>query len=76
MGGFAGVRPLVSQGKGAKTKKLIREHEVEVDRESGLISVLGGKWTTYRAMAEDAVNAVQQQLGLAGGQAASRATAT
>ena len=66
-GGFAGVRPLVSQGKGAKTKKLIREHEVEVDRESGLISVLGGKWTTYRAMAEDAVNAVQQQLRVPGG---------
>jgi len=64
VGGFAGVRPLVSQGKGAGTKKLIREHEVEVDRESGLISVLGGKWTTYRAMAEDAINAVQQQLGL------------
>ncbi len=64
VGGFAGVRPLVSQGKGGKTKKLIREHEVEVDRESGLISVLGGKWTTYRAMAEDAVNAVQQQLGV------------
>ena len=64
VGGFAGVRPLVSQGRGAKTKKLIREHEVEVDRQSGLISVLGGKWTTYRAMAEDAVNAVQQQLGL------------
>jgi len=64
VGGFAGVRPLVSQGRGARTKKLIREHEVEVDRESGLISVLGGKWTTYRAMAEDAVNVVQQQLGL------------
>ena len=64
VGGFAGVRPLVSQGQGAKTKKLIREHEVEVDRQSGLISVLGGKWTTYRAMAEDAVNAVQQQLGV------------
>ena len=61
--GFAGVRPLVSSGKPGKTKKLIREHEVEVDRESRLISVMGGKWTTYRAMAEDAVNAVQQQLG-------------
>jgi glycerol-3-phosphate dehydrogenase len=57
VGGFAGVRPLVSSGKPGKTKKLIREHEVEVDRESGLISVMGGK-------AEDAVNAVQQQLGL------------
>ena len=31
VGGFAGVRPLVRQGKGAKTKKLIREHEVEVE---------------------------------------------
>ena len=67
VGGFAGVRPLVSSGKAGKTKKLIREHEVEVDRESGLISVLGGKWTTYRAMAEDAINAVQQQLGLSVG---------
>ena len=74
VGGFAGVRPLVSQGKAGKTKKLIREHEVEVDRESGLISVLGGKWTTYRAMAEDAINAVQQQLGLASGLDASRAS--
>jgi glycerol-3-phosphate dehydrogenase len=64
VGGFAGVRPLVSSGKKGKTKKLIREHEIEIDRESGLISVLGGKWTTYRAMAEDAINAVQQQLGL------------
>jgi glycerol-3-phosphate dehydrogenase len=64
VGGFAGVRPLVSSGKAGKTKKLIREHEVEIDRESGLISVLGGKWTTYRAMAEDAIDAVQQQLGL------------
>jgi glycerol-3-phosphate dehydrogenase len=64
VGGFAGVRPLVSQGAGAKTKKLIREHEVEIDHTCGLISVLGGKWTTYRAMAEDAVNAVQQHLGL------------
>jgi len=64
VGGFAGVRPLVRAGKVGKTKKLIREHEVEVDRASGLVSVLGGKWTTYRAMAEDAINAVQQQLGM------------
>ena len=72
VGGFAGVRPLVSSGKPGKTKKLIREHEVEIDRESGLISVMGGKWTTYRAMAEDAINAVQQQLGLAVGGCATR----
>ena len=65
--GFVGVRPLVSSGKGNNTKKLLREHEIEVDSESGLISVLGGKWTTYRAMAEDAINAVQRQLELAVG---------
>jgi glycerol-3-phosphate dehydrogenase len=59
---IAGLRPLVSPGDARNTKKLIRDHEVEVNQDSGLISVLGGKWTTYRAMAEDAVNAVQQSL--------------
>jgi glycerol-3-phosphate dehydrogenase len=72
VGGFAGVRPLVSSGKGSKTKKLLREHEIEVDGESGLISVLGGKWTTYRAMAEDAIDAVQRQLGIVVGGCATR----
>ncbi len=60
--GIAGLRPLVSPGDARTTKKLIRDHEVELNQESGLISVLGGKWTTYRAMAEDAVNVVQQYL--------------
>ncbi len=59
---MAGLRPLVSRGDARNTKQIIRDHEVEVDRGSGLISVLGGKWTTYRAMAEDAVNAVQRYL--------------
>jgi glycerol-3-phosphate dehydrogenase len=72
VGGFAGVRPLVSSGNGSKTKKLLREHEIEVDGESGLISVLGGKWTTYRAMAEDAINAAQRQLGIVVGGCATR----
>ena len=44
------------------TKKLAREHEVEIDERSGLISILGGKWTTYRAMAEDTIDAVQRSL--------------
>jgi len=61
--GFAGLRPLVSSAGARNTKKLIRDHEVELDKGTGLISVLGGKWTTYRAMAEDATNAVQQYLG-------------
>ena len=60
---FSGVRPLVREAHSRQTKKLIRSHEVEVDQRSGLISILGGKWTTYRAMAEDTVNAVQEQRG-------------
>ena len=61
--GFAGLRPLVAAG-GDKhsTKELIRDHELEVDKQSGLISILGGKWTTHRLMAEDTVNAVQRAL--------------
>lgn len=59
---FAGIRPLVRSGHSRATKKLIRDHEVEVDGRSGLVSILGGKWTTYRAMAEDAINAVQRCL--------------
>jgi glycerol-3-phosphate dehydrogenase len=61
---IAGLRPLVGYGNKLNTQKLIRDHEVETNPDSGLISILGGKWTTYRAMAEDTVNAVQRQLGL------------
>ncbi|MFZ3216338.1 MAG: FAD-dependent oxidoreductase [Candidatus Acidiferrales bacterium] len=61
--GTAGLRPLVSAGKSGRTKSLARDHEVELDRASGLISIMGGKWTTHRAMAEDTVNAAQQFLG-------------
>jgi glycerol-3-phosphate dehydrogenase len=61
--GFAGARPLVSSGGSRETKKLARDHEVEVDAASGLISIMGGKWTTHRAMAEDTINVVQKSLG-------------
>lgn len=61
--GSAGARALVSARGTKRTSKLVRDHEVELDRASGLISILGGKWTTYRAMAEDTVNAVQKYLG-------------
>lgn len=61
---FAGVRPLVQSvdARRGETKELSRDHVVEVDAESGLISVMGGKWTTYRAMAEDTVNTVEGRL--------------
>ena len=61
--GFAGARPLVSAGGSRATKKLARDHEVEIEPQSNLISIMGGKWTTHRAMAEDTVNAVQKSLG-------------
>ncbi len=62
--GFAGARPLVGSEGDGDTKKLARDDVIEVDSASGLISIMGGKWTTHRAMAEDTINSVQQALGL------------
>jgi glycerol-3-phosphate dehydrogenase len=52
---FAGIRPLVKSSEIAGTAALSREHTIEVGR-SGLLSIAGGKWTTYRKMAEDCVD--------------------
>jgi glycerol-3-phosphate dehydrogenase len=53
---FAGLRPLAApEGAGKATKEISRSHKVMVSA-SGLVTVIGGKWTTYRKMAEDAVN--------------------
>jgi glycerol-3-phosphate dehydrogenase len=53
---FAGLRPLAASGDNEQsTKEISRHHKVMVSV-SGLISVIGGKWTTYRKMAEDAVD--------------------
>lgn len=52
---FAGIRPLVKAGEGKNTAALSRDHTIQIDN-YGLITVAGGKWTTYRRMAEDAVN--------------------
>src|SRR5215831_1746687 len=70
--GFAGIRPLVQSRNSMETSKLIRDDEVEVDPRSGLISILGGKWTTYRLMAEKTIDRVQAALGLAVGGCATR----
>jgi glycerol-3-phosphate dehydrogenase len=50
---FVGLRPLV-KGEG-KTSALSRDHLIHVDA-SGLLTITGGKWTTYRHMAEDTVD--------------------
>ncbi len=63
IGSFAGYRPLVKANKSRK-EALIRNHEIEVFKEKNFISVLGGKWTTYRKMAEDAVNEIFKILNL------------
>ena len=62
--GFAGARPLVGSGDGGDTKSLARDDVIEVDPLSGLISIMGGKWTTHRAMGEDTIHRVQRALGL------------
>jgi glycerol-3-phosphate dehydrogenase len=51
---FAGLRPLIRGGEGESTAALSRDHSILIG-ESGLITVAGGKWTTYRKMAEDVV---------------------
>lgn len=54
---FAGLRPLAApKDEGKSTKEVSRSHKVEVTK-SGLIDIIGGKWTTYRQMAEDTVDA-------------------
>ena len=52
---FAGIRPLVKSGDGGNTAALSRDHTIHIDQ-SGLLTITGGKWTTYRNMAEDCVN--------------------
>src|SRR5271170_302671 len=60
---FAGLRPLVKGGV-VTTSKLSRSHRIVV-ASSGLVSIIGGKWTTSRLMAEDTVNRVAMIGGLA-----------
>ncbi len=52
---FVGIRPLVAEGEADETAEISREHAVRVS-ESGVLTIAGGKWTTYRKMAEDVVD--------------------
>jgi glycerol-3-phosphate dehydrogenase len=61
--GFGGLRPLLAADPSKSTKSLVRDHEVEIDEESGLVSLLGGKWTTYRLMAKDTIDEADKLLG-------------
>jgi glycerol-3-phosphate dehydrogenase len=52
---FAGIRPLVRSGESGNTAALSRDHTIRIEN-CGMITICGGKWTTYRHMAEDCVN--------------------
>lgn len=60
---FAGIRPLVKSGDGASTAALSRDHTIHISG-SGLLTIAGGKWTTYRRMAEDCVDQASRLAGL------------
>ncbi|KAH7885511.1 FAD dependent oxidoreductase-domain-containing protein [Phlebopus sp. FC_14] len=63
---WAGLRPLIAAGGGGGeggTEGLVRNHLVRVE-ESGLVTIAGGKWTTYRAMAEETVDKAVEVFGL------------
>lgn len=60
---FAGLRPLVQAGDSHDTASLSRDHHLVIS-ESGLVTITGGKWTTYRKMAEDTINQAMLVAGL------------
>jgi glycerol-3-phosphate dehydrogenase len=60
---FAGIRPLVGSTHNKKTSSYSRDHTIQVDP-SGLMSTTGGKWTTYRNMAEGCVDKAAEQAGI------------
>jgi glycerol-3-phosphate dehydrogenase len=61
---FAGLRPLAAPESGSsKTKEISRSHKIIVSL-SGLITIIGGKWTTYRRMGEDTINKAIKVGGL------------
>lgn len=52
---FAGLRPLVSRAENLETATISREHTLSISR-TGLVTIAGGKWTTYRKMAEETLD--------------------
>ena len=60
---FAGLRPLVSSGDDDNTAAISRDHTIRISN-SGLITIAGGKWTTYRKMGEDVIDQAMTIGGL------------
>ncbi|GAA98993.1 uncharacterized protein L969DRAFT_548382 [Mixia osmundae IAM 14324] len=60
---WSGLRPLVRNPAAKNSESLVRNHMINVS-DSGLLTIAGGKWTTYRAMAEETVDAAVEAFGL------------
>jgi glycerol-3-phosphate dehydrogenase len=60
---FSGIRPLVKAAGAGNTAQLSRDHTILVSK-SGLVTIAGGKWTTYRHMAEDVIDRAETLGGL------------
>ena len=60
---FAGLRPLVGSGNAKSTAAISRDHAITLSP-SGLLTITGGKWTTYRKMAQDIINRAARQAQL------------
>ncbi|MEM6843246.1 MAG: glycerol-3-phosphate dehydrogenase/oxidase [Bacteroidota bacterium] len=60
---YAGLRPLVKTSEGKSTSQISRSHSILVSV-SGLVTITGGKWTTYRKMGEDAIDKAALIAGL------------
>ena len=60
---FAGLRPLIRPARASSTALVPRDHSIQVSK-SGLVTVTGGKWTTYRKMAEDTLDRAIEVSGL------------
>ena len=66
MSSWTGIRPLAtpkaSVQKAGGTQNIVREHVITVNNQSRILDIAGGKWTTYRKMAEEAVNELSRTL--------------
>ena len=60
---WCGIRPLVAPDKNASTSSIVRDHII-TSSDSGLVSIIGGKWTTYRKMAQEMVDYVIDSFDL------------
>ena len=63
MAAWAGIRPLVRDPNSKNTESVARNHVIEIS-DRNLVTIAGGKWTTYRSMAQDTVDAAVKACGL------------